>query len=148
MTKTTTRLYKASFDRAVRVEGAAYGGPTPFKATYLVTGEGEAFKRVIPGSAWDNLDVRLYDRLFDNSKSLPVKLTIAIPKGWDTVLILAIIVHYVRDNETLRFHSGSGRIRGVFEWFLQDATAVVDFVATQNVDVYHSIEASEDTHLS
>jgi hypothetical protein len=148
LTLSKTRLYKVSFDRPVMVEGMPYGGTTPFQAAYLVTGEGPAFKRVIPGSSWDDLDIRLYDKLFDDSKSLPIKVTIAIPKGWDTALILAVITQYVRDNDTLRIHRDSGCIRDIFEWFLQDPQSVARYFTARNNNVYQCIQASEDTHLS
>jgi hypothetical protein len=134
--------YKVTFDRPVCVKGALYGGPQPFKASYLTTGEGGAFKRVIPGSSWDKLDIRLYHSQTDASAfSLPIKVAIVVPKGWDTLLLLALIVDYVRDHDTLRFECPSGRIRDVFEWFMQEPENVARFLADK--DVYKSIEVED-----
>jgi hypothetical protein len=141
-----TALYKVTFACPVVVKGTVYGGLAPFKAAYLTTGEGPAFRRVVPDGFWDSVDIRLYDRQFDDLKALPIKITLAIPKGWDTALVLGLIVYHVRNNNTLSFYSESARIWDLFEWFLQDANAVDCFLQTQ--DVYKSIESTMDTHLS
>ncbi len=52
-----TILYKGAFDRAVVVRGAVYGGRSPFKAVYITTCEGPAFRRVPPKGFWDTLDI-------------------------------------------------------------------------------------------
>jgi hypothetical protein len=146
MTATETTLYKACFERPVIVKGTIYGGRFPFKAAYITTGEGPAFRHVVEGSVWDTLDIRLYDRQFDDSKSLPLRLTIIVPDGWDTRLILALLVHYVRDNNALQFLP-IGCFMGVFEWFMQDATTFANFLHSQD-DVYKSIQTTEGTALT
>ena len=139
MGTTTGTTYKVTFDRPVCVTGVLYGGPQPFQASYLTTGEGSAFKRVIPGSSWDKLDIRLYHSHWEDAAlSLPIKVAIVVPKGWDTVLILALIVNYVRDHDTLRFECPSGRISGVFEWFMAEPESVARFLSDK--DVYKSIQ--------
>jgi hypothetical protein len=139
----TTTTYKVTFDRPVCVRGPLYGGPQPFQASYLTTGEDGAFKRVIPGSSWDKLELELDIRLYhshceDAALSLPIKVAIVVPKGWDTVLLLALIVDYVRDHDTLRFECPSGRISDVFEWFMQEPESVARFLSDK--DVYKSIQ--------
>ena len=147
MTATETTLYKAAFGRAVAVKGTIYGGRGAFKAAYITTGEGPAFRRAMQGSVWDTLDVRLYDELFDDRQSLPIRLTIIVPKGWDTHLILALLVHYVRHNSTLQFLP-IGCFRGVFEWFMQEDVSFANYLDTQGEDVYKSIQSTEGTHLT
>jgi hypothetical protein len=135
----TSTTYKVTFDHPIRVKGALYGGPQPFQASYMTTGEGCAYKTVIPGSSWDKLDIRLYHSHSDDvSLSLPIKVAIVVPKGWDTVLLLALIVDYVRHHDTLRFECPSGRICDVFEWFMQAPESVARFLADK--DVYKSIQ--------
>ena len=54
-----TALYKVTFACPVVVKGTVYGGLAPFKAAYLTTGEGPAFRRVVPDGFWDSVDIRL-----------------------------------------------------------------------------------------
>jgi hypothetical protein len=141
-----TVLYKASFNQAVSVEGTTYGGSAPFKATFMVTGEGSAFRRAPNDGHWDTLDIRLYDQQFDDSKALPIKLTITIPKEWETRLVVALLVKTATDPDTLQFHASSGFIEGAFEWFLQEPVFVDRFLSA--LDVFKSIQAKDDTHLA
>jgi hypothetical protein len=146
MVAENTKLYKAEFNHPVAVEGTPYGGALPFQAAFLVSGEGSAFRRMPPTGLWDTLDLRLYDSEFDDSKSLPIKLTIAIPKGWETRLVIALIVKQVVDADTLQFQSSTGLIEGTLEWYMQDPVAVARFLSAQQV--FQSIQSTNDTHLS
>ena len=83
---------------------------------------------------------------FDDSKSLPIKLTIAIPKGWETHLVIALIVKQGMDADTLQFQSSTGLIEGTLEWYMQDPVAVARFLSAQQV--FQSIQSTNDTHLS
>jgi hypothetical protein len=135
--------YTVSFDQPVCIKGALTGGPTPVMASYLCTGEGDAFKREIPGSQWAYLDIILKCRQPNDDKaSPPVKVSVVVPNDWDTVLVLALIVKHTREHDTLRFDSPSGRIRDVFDWFVHDANSVRRYLATQ--DVYKSIKARDE----
>jgi hypothetical protein len=141
-----TMLYKAAFNHPVSVQGAPYGGATPFQAAFVVSGEGSAFRRMPQTGLWDTLDLRLYDSEFDDSKSLPIKLTIAIPKGWETHMVIALIVKQGMDADTLQFQSSTGLIEGTLEWYMQDPVAVARFLSAQQV--FQSIQSTNDTHLS
>jgi hypothetical protein len=63
-----------------------------------------------------------------------------LPKGWDTLLLLALTVDYFRCHDTLRFECPSGHLRDIFEWFMQEPE-VARFLADK--DVYKSIEVED-----
>ena len=141
--KTQPTNYTVSFDRPVCIHGVISGGPTPVVSSYLYTGEGDAFKREIEGSPWSYLDILVHsNRSKETQESALVKLTIVVPNDWDTPLILALIVKYVREHDTLRVDPSSGRIRDIFEWFVQDPESVRQYLSKE--DVYKSIHCRED----
>jgi hypothetical protein len=124
-------IYTATLDRPVCIKGALAGGGSLATASYLYTGEGYAFKREITGSRWAYLDILYADSISNDDDASPTaKVTVV-------VLVLGLIVKYVRDHDTLRVDSRSGRIRDIFQWFVQDAESVRLYLATQ--DVYQSI---------
>jgi hypothetical protein len=131
-------IYTATLDRPVCIKGALAGGGSLATASYLYTGEGYAFKREITGSRWAYLDILYADSISNEDDASPTaKVTVVVPNHWDVVLVLGLIVKYVRDHDTLRVDSRSGRIRDIFQWFVQDAESVRLYLATQ--DVYQSI---------
>jgi hypothetical protein len=139
-----TTTYTVSLDRPVCIKGGLVGGHTPVMTSYLYTGEGDAFKREITGSPWAYLDILVHSPQSNNDKEYPSgKVTVVVPNDWDTLLVLGLIVDYVRGHDTLRVDSRSGRIRDIFEWFVQDADLVRLYLSTQNV--YKSIHTREGT---
>jgi hypothetical protein len=141
--KNQPTTYTVSFDPPVCIKGVLSDGPTPVMASYLYTGEGVTFKREIRGSPWSYLDVFVSgNRSKENPGFPPVKFSIVVPNNWDTLLILALIVKYVRENDTLWVDPRSGRVRDIFEWFVQEPNSVRQYLAKE--DVYKSIEARED----
>jgi hypothetical protein len=128
----------------VCVLGTGYDGDYPFKASYLHTGEGEGFRSVSSDGSWDYLDVLLEGFQPNDSETSPsLKVTIVVPKSWDTPLVLALLVHYLRGEDTLRIHRPSGRIRDVFDWFVQEPHAIGNYLSKE--DVYSAIEVWNGT---
>jgi hypothetical protein len=137
-------LYRVAFSQPVCIEGYGHTSTQPFMASCLLTGEGDTFRNVRSIGSWDFLDVLLkpsQSKAGETSSTL--KVTLVVPKAWNTHLVLALIVNYLKDEDTLRFHRPSGRIRDIFDWFVQDPCAVENFLTKE--EAYKAIEVKGST---